>query len=730
MSLTKKMLVAFVIIGFIPACVIGIISLSAANHASAEIDQLNENNLQAQRDIKRAAVERYFDTIIKQVKTFAEDPMVVDATKRFTETYNNYHTELGIKDDQVEQQREELRSYYAGPFTVEYKTKNDVEPDIAPLLDTLPKSAVSLQHSYIFANEAPLGNKDACDDAQDGSDYSALHKSVHPAISHYRAAFGYYDIFLVDTHTGNIVYSVYKELDYATSLIDGPYKDTNFADAFRQANTMKFGDYILVDYKTYTPSYEAPASFIATPIFSGEERIGVAVFQMPIDRLNTIMTQRDGLGDTGETYLVGPDKLMRSDSYLADETHTVAASFKNQSVGICDTAAVRSALEGKSQTETIIDYNGNPVVSSYAPVNLGGLQWAILAEMDEAEVRASMGNIYSTIITVSIILAVAIILGALLLTSRIVKPIVAVNEFAQAIAGRNLDTNLNTKFSKDEIGSLAHNMQIMRDNIKTAFKESEDNLTKAEEAMQNAEAQAQEAQQAAEQAALSSQEAEAAKAAALKDQERAEEAKAAALNDQERAEEALSEVQKNMVAMARTQAMVDNAQVNIMMADNDFNLVFMNPASLRSLSELEEHISISANQAIGSSIDVFHKDPGRIRGILSDPQNLPYTAKIRLGPETLSLTVNGIRDDNGQIIGYVTTWEVLTKRLKLIEELQETASSLSQAADSLKENAGEMAAASEETSSQSESVASATEQADQNARSVATAVRTNVYIHL
>ena len=722
MTLTHKLLTAFAIIGFIPACIIGVISLNAANHASDEISQLNSNNLTAQRDIKRAAVERYFDTIIKQVKTFAEDRMIVDATRRLTAMYDGYHAQLGIEYDRVVEQREELRQYYAGDFAKKYQEETGSEPDISKLLDTLPSLAISLQHAYIFKNPAPLGEKDAYTDAKDGSVYSALHRRVHPAISHYREAFGYYDIFLVDHIHGNIVYSVFKELDYATSLIDGPYKDTNFAKAFRQANTMAAGEYVLVDYETYTPSYEAPASFIATPVFDGDERLGVAVFQMPIERLNTIMTQRDGLGNTGETYLVGPDKLMRSDSYLAPETHTVAASYKNPTTGTCETSAVHAALSGTEKTEIITDYNGNPVLSAYAPINVGGLEWAILAEIDVAEVQASMGAVYTTITTVSIIIAAVVIASALLLTKKIVNPIVAVNNFAQSIAERKLDEKLAGSFSKDEIGSLANNMQIMRNNIREAFKESQSSLDKAEDAMKAAETKANEAQASADQAAQASAEAEKAKAAALENQERAEHAKATAMEEQQRAQEALSEVQENMVKMARTQAMVDNAQVNIMMADAEFNLVFMNPASLRSLRELQNYLPIPVDQAVGSSIDVFHKDPGRIRGILANPQNLPYSAKIRLGEESLSLLVNGIRGENGEIIGYVTTWEVLTKRLQLIEDLKDTAHSLAAAAESLKENAGEMAAASEETSSQSESVASATEEADQNARTVATAV--------
>lgn len=160
----------------------------------------------------------------------------------------------------------------------------------------------------------------------------------------------------MDLESGDIVYSVFKELDYSTSLIDGPNAQTNFGEVFRKAAAAANKDAeIWVDYAQYTPSYEAPASFIACPIFDGNEKIGVAMFQMPIDRLNTIMSERAGLGETCETYLVGPDELMRSDSYLDPKNHSVVASFRKPETGKVTTAAAKAALSGKSGAEVIMD---------------------------------------------------------------------------------------------------------------------------------------------------------------------------------------------------------------------------------------------------------------------------------------------------------------------------------------------------------------------------------------
>ena len=163
-------------------------------------------------------------------------------------------------------------------------------------LKGLDADSIALQHAYIKANQHPLGSKHLLESASGKTTYNEIHAEVHPVVASYLDKFGYYDIFLVDPETGDIVYSVFKELDYSTSLIDGPYAQTNFGEAFRKANAAGNKDaVVLVDYKQYPPSYEAPASFIASPIFDGDEKVGVALFQMPLDRISVIMGQRDGL---------------------------------------------------------------------------------------------------------------------------------------------------------------------------------------------------------------------------------------------------------------------------------------------------------------------------------------------------------------------------------------------------------------------------------------------------
>lgn len=349
------------------------------------------NKLVAVRDIKKASIKRYFQTINDQVLTFSDNKMIIDAMKWFKGAFKTYAADVNPdnKPEEIERMRSELLTYYTGEFATEYSNQNDGKSSGAEnYFRQLDADSIAIQYHYIRANTNPLGSKHLLDSANEDSSYSVMHSKVHPTIRTYLEKFGYYDIFLVDPDTGDIVYSVFKELDFSTSLINGPYAQTNFGEAFRKANAMNNkDDVVLVDYARYTPSYEAPAGFIASPIFDGDKKVGVAMFQMPIDRINEIMAERSGLGETGETILVGPDYLMRSNSYLDPEHRTVIASFANPSTGKVDTIATRLAHEqGKTGIEYVVDYRKKPTMIAFTPIDIGsGITWCLNAKIDIAE---------------------------------------------------------------------------------------------------------------------------------------------------------------------------------------------------------------------------------------------------------------------------------------------------------------------------------------------------------
>jgi methyl-accepting chemotaxis protein len=414
--------------------------------------------MQSMRDVKKGQVLHYLQTIKDQALTFSEDRMIVMAMSHFSHAFESFQSENVIGPDNIAGLRNQLASYYQNDFRAAYREQNDGQsPNVGAIIGQLDDSAVALQYHYIKANPNPLGSKDALDRAADKSQYSQLHEQYHPIIRSYLQKFGYYDIFLVHPETGKIVYSVFKELDFATSLIDGPYAGTNFAEAFRQANAATTADTVVfTDLRQYFPSYEAPAGFVASPIFRGGQKLGVLIFQFPIDRLNAVMKERAGMGETGETYLVGSDLLMRSDSYLDPDHHSVAASYRHPDKGKVDTEASRAAIGGNTEEKIITDYNGNPVLSAYTPLEFEGLHWALLAEIDEAEAFAAVKALQWVAMIVAIVGIAGIVVLALLVTRAIVRPVQGVvatlTDLAQGEG--DLTTRLPVS-SRDEIGQLA-----------------------------------------------------------------------------------------------------------------------------------------------------------------------------------------------------------------------------------------------------------------------------------
>ncbi|MBD3274162.1 MAG: methyl-accepting chemotaxis protein [Candidatus Marinimicrobia bacterium] len=236
----------------------------------------------------------------------------------------------------------------------------------------------------------------------------------------YIQQYGYYDLFLIHPE-GHIFYTVTREADYNTNIINGKYASSNLGELVREIK--ETDEFSFADFEPYAPSNGAPAAFIGIPFMrNGKEELIVAL-QLPLEGINRIMQQRDGMGETGESYLVGMDNLMRSDSYLDPENHSVVASFKNPEKGSVKTKAVTEALNGKTSNEIIKDYNGNWVLSAYTPVKVWDTTWALLAEIDKAEAFASVKTMRSLALLVGLIGVAAIGFIAWYMGRSIANPI-------------------------------------------------------------------------------------------------------------------------------------------------------------------------------------------------------------------------------------------------------------------------------------------------------------------
>lgn len=247
----------------------------------------------------------------------------------------------------------------------------------------------------------------------------------------YIQEYGYYDLFLINPD-GYCFYTVTRESDLQTNFQDGKFASSNLGTLFREVMDSK--DYGIVDFAPYEPSNGIPASFIAKPIVHQGEVEMVVALQLSLDAINNIMTQREGMGETGETYLVGPDKLMRSDSFLDPTHHTVAASFADPAKGSVDTEATSEIFSGNAGANIIMDYNGNPVLSAYTPVKIGSLDWGLIAEVDKAEALQAVVSIKKIMGLIIGISAFAIVGLALLQLKAVMVPINRVVNNLQELA--------------------------------------------------------------------------------------------------------------------------------------------------------------------------------------------------------------------------------------------------------------------------------------------------------
>jgi len=224
----------------------------------------------------------------------------------------------------------------------------------------------------------------------------------------YTKEYGYYDVFVLCAEHGHVMYTQAKESDYGANVGSGSLKDSGLGEVYKKVKELK--RVVFVDMRPYAPSADEPAMFLGRPIFIDGVMKSIVVFQISDAAINKIMQFRKGYGESQEDYLVGKDKLMRSDSYLDTKGHSLRASFANPSVGKCDTQASRNALSGKSDTEIVIDYNGNPVLSAYKPIQISkDLTWALMSEIDEAEVLITSNNIRNTLVILTFVLLILII---------------------------------------------------------------------------------------------------------------------------------------------------------------------------------------------------------------------------------------------------------------------------------------------------------------------------------
>jgi len=439
------------------------------------------------RENKADQVEDFFRSTCDQVVTLSADLMVTSAMDDFSAGYRSTEPP---SDPAAQATRDRLLTqYYTTEFMPRLEDATLVQDRSVREFIPTAQPAREIQHQYIVDNPFPTGEKSALTSTGLDTSYASAHTRYHPVLRDFVERFGYYDLFLIDSESGNIVYSVFKEVDFGTSLVDGPHRDSNLADTYVRARDAADPSFCgLEDFAPYAPSYGAPASFIASPILGPDGTVsGVLAFQMPIDRINEIMTSDGrwedvGLGESGETYIVGEDLTLRSEPRFLLEDKAAyldaieAAGVPEQTVGaidvldsavgiqIVDTPGTLTAHQHERGTDTFEDYRGISVLSAFQPLDIQGVDWVIMSEIDEAEAFAAADDFARQAVLTLIIAAGLIVLIAMWFSSRLVRPINRLADSAAAITDGDLDTKIDTERS-DEIGQLARTFADMQNAV-------------------------------------------------------------------------------------------------------------------------------------------------------------------------------------------------------------------------------------------------------------------------
>jgi len=421
-SLRNLVLAALLLMSLVPLALMGIAMYRSA--AAALRDEAFAR-LEAIRTVVGRSVERYFTTLQQELAVAANQSQARAAVASLREAWQA----LPRDNAGTTAARQELAAYYAAEFSPRLKAQGVADADVRSLVDALDPRSVRLQELYLRTNPHPVGAKQRLDAAADDSAYSRVHAAVHPVFRDMLERYEVYDIFVIDAETGTILYTVFKELDFGASLTSGPLASTNLAKAFTDAVALgRPGAIAYGQYSRYLPSFMAPAGFIATPLVEGDSVIGVLAFQIPLDKTTAIIGETAGLGSTGETYAIGPDRMFRSNSRFAKDLG-VASTIIDPALKV-DTLPVRTALdEDRSGTAATVDYRNRKVLSSWAPVTIfkgdavgnGAVRWALVSDVEEAEVLAPARRLRTFGLGLFGLTALGIVLAAAEIARRLTR---------------------------------------------------------------------------------------------------------------------------------------------------------------------------------------------------------------------------------------------------------------------------------------------------------------------
>ena len=478
-SIQSKLVVMMVLCTIVAVAVVGVIVFHAGR---ASMRTQVFSRLTEVRESQLRALRGQFEDLRNSLVIDSHGAIVGPALEAFIAGFDQL---ANATIDPPQQQA--IVDYYNNTFLRKIRQYGQVKPDLDAVLPT------SNAQKYLQANYTAHGKSDDAtiniDDAHDGSAWSAVNARYQDFFRQIVTRFEFGDVLLLDTR-GNVVYTASKDVDFGTNILTGPYSGSKLRDAYQKAMASNSNDYVgITDFENYQPAEGQPTAWMVSPVGSKGHLDGVMALQLPITKINRLMTfdkqwAASGMQSTGEAFLAGPDELMRSDSrmFLDDpqqyKRDVVKAGTPRD---VADTAirlggttlvqpiggdATHAAQRGQTGTMITTDYLGHETLQAYAPVSISNteLHWSIIAKIDTSEAFAPASAFTRTLVLSTVGIIFVVCLAAMFAAQVFVRPIRKLEAGAQKIGAGDYDISIPVE-TRDEIGDLTQAFNEMSRNL-------------------------------------------------------------------------------------------------------------------------------------------------------------------------------------------------------------------------------------------------------------------------
>ncbi len=385
-------------------------------------------------------VERYVGSLQRAAIGQAISPSTARAINDFADAYRELDAEQPTTDDE-----EAVNTFYTDVVAPELSAVRG-RPVVAAGLVPEADAAVSLQAAYVV----PSGEGDLLADADDGSDWFGLHSELHGSFDEFVVQTGVDDLYLIEPDANTIVYSTAKDTDFGTSLLTGPQSGSALAVLIQSFdNPPEPGIAAVRDFTSYAAAGDEPSMFVASPVYDDDSLAGYVAMRIGPERISSITTN-DGSwsaqGDSGETYVVASDNLMRTDSraFIEDESAYLTDVTDLGNVTESQTRAMRTfgttvlfqpindndvdaALDPEPSLAETTSYLGLDVLQARRALEIDGLDWAMITAVEQQEIEQPIIDFArNLLITIALFLVTITFIAArwsdrLLRTVRIVS---------------------------------------------------------------------------------------------------------------------------------------------------------------------------------------------------------------------------------------------------------------------------------------------------------------------